>query len=83
MEEVVAHYASPDLEKPEKNRKNIQYEKMKNRKTPLECCQTLPIVSFVEKKRGSCKKAGQRERKVFSAADFSLGSPKNRKAMLP
>jgi len=40
-------------------------------KTPLECCQTLPMVSFVEKKRGSCKKARQREGKVFSSAAFS------------
>jgi hypothetical protein len=39
--------------------------------------------SFVKEKKVSCKKARQREGKVFSATGFSLGSTKIRKAMLP
>jgi hypothetical protein len=38
---------------------------MKNRKTPLECIQTLPMVSIVEEIKGACKKARQREGKGF------------------
>jgi hypothetical protein len=46
---------------------------MKNRKTPLECCQTLPMVSILEEIRGACKKDRQREGKVFSYPPFRPG----------
>ena len=46
---------------------------MENRNTTLECCQTLSMVSIVEEIRGACKKARQREGKVFSSTDFSSG----------
>jgi hypothetical protein len=46
---------------------------MENRKTPLECWQALPMVSFVKEKSDSYKKARQRERKVFSSTAFSSG----------
>jgi hypothetical protein len=46
---------------------------MENRKTPLECCQTLSMASIVEEKKSACKKDSQREGKVFSSTDFSSG----------
>jgi hypothetical protein len=56
-----------------KNRENIQFEEMKNRKTPMEFYKTLPMGSFVKEKNGSCRKARQCEEKVFSSTAFSSG----------
>jgi hypothetical protein len=49
---------------------------MKNRKTPLECCQTLPMLSIVKEIGDACKKDRQRKEK-FSLIRLFVRESKN------